>query len=38
MTTDFFLRFLVSRNYKIQTVVHVEGKSLALLSGYLEAC
>ena len=37
MTTDFFLRFLVPRNYKIQMVVHVERKSVALLSGRLEA-
>ena len=37
MTTDFFWRFLVPRNYKIQTVVHVERKSVVLLSGRLEA-
>ncbi len=33
----FFSRFLVSRNYKIQTVVHVERNSGVLLSGCLEA-
>jgi len=37
MTTDFFLRFLVPRNYKIQKVVHVERKSVVLPSGCLEA-
>ncbi len=37
MTTDFFLRFLVPRNYKIQIGVHVERKSVVLLSGRLEA-
>jgi hypothetical protein len=33
----FFWRFLESRNYKIQIVAHVEGKSVALLSGIMEA-
>ena len=33
----FFSRFLLSRNYKIQIVAHVEGKSAALLSGIMEA-
>ncbi len=37
MTTDFFGRFLLSRNYKIQIVAHVERKSAALLSGIMEA-
>ena len=37
MTTDFFSRFLLSRNHKIQIVAHVEGKSVALLSGIMEA-
>ena len=37
LACDFFLRFLESRNYKIQIRVHVEGKSVALLSGILEA-
>ena len=31
MTTDFFGRFLVSRNYKIQIVAHVERKSVVTL-------
>ena len=33
----FFRRFLESRNYKIQIVVHVGRKSAALLSGRSEA-
>ncbi len=33
----FFWRFLESRNYKIQIVAHVEGRSVALLSGTMEA-
>ncbi len=33
----FFSRFLLSRNYKVQIVAHVEGKSVALLSGITEA-
>ena len=33
----FFGGFLESRNYKIQVIVHVEGKSVALLSGIMEA-
>ncbi len=37
MTTDFFSRFLLSRNYKIQKVVHVERNSVVLPSGRLEA-
>ena len=37
MTTDFFWRFLESRNYKIQVRVHVGRKSAALLSGRSEA-
>ncbi len=37
MTTDFLSRFLVPRNYKIQTVVHVEVDSVVLLSGRSEA-
>ncbi len=32
-----FSRFLLSRNYKIQIVAHVEGKSVALLPGIMEA-
>jgi len=36
-TADFFWGFLVSRNYKIQEVAHVEGKSAVLLSGRSEA-
>ena len=36
-TTDFFLRFLVSRNYKIQMVAHVERKSAVAPSGIMEA-
>ncbi len=36
-TADFFGGFLVSRNYKIQEVAHVEGKSAVLLSGRSEA-
>ena len=34
---DLFPRFVESRNYKIQIVAHVGGKSAALLSGILEA-
>ena len=37
MTTDFFSRFLESRNYKIQIVALVEGKSDVVLSGIMEA-
>ena len=37
MTTDFFSGFLLSRNYKIQIVAHVEGKSVVVLSGIMEA-
>ena len=37
MTTDFFSRFLESRNYKIQIVALVEGKSAVVLSGIMEA-
>ncbi len=37
MTTEFFSRFLVSRNYKIQIVAHVERKSVVVLSGIMEA-
>ena len=37
MTTDFFGRFLVSRNYKVQTAARVEGKSAVVLSGRSEA-
>ena len=37
VATDLFGRFLASRNYKIQMVVHVERKSVVLLSGCLEA-
>ena len=33
----FFSRFFLSRKYKIQIVAHVEGKSVALLSGIMEA-
>ncbi len=33
----FFWRSLESRNYKIQIVAHVEGRSVALLSGTMEA-
>ena len=33
----FFWRFLESRNYKIQIVVHVGGKSAVVLSGIMEA-
>ncbi len=33
----FFWRFLESRNYKIQRVARVEGRSVALLSGTMEA-
>ena len=33
----FCSRFLLSRNYKIQVIVHVEGKSAVILSGRLEA-
>ena len=33
----FFWRFLESRNYKIEIVAHVEGRSVALLSGIMEA-
>ncbi len=36
-TTDFFSRFLVPRNYKIQIGVRVERKSAVLLSGRPEA-
>ena len=31
------MRFLVSRNYKIQRVAHVERKSVVVLSGVTEA-
>ena len=37
MTTDFFSGFLLSRNYKIQIVAHVEGKSVVVPSGRSEA-
>jgi len=37
MTTDFFSRFLLSRNYKIQIVAHVGRKSVVVLSGIMEA-
>ena len=37
MTTDFFWRFLLSRNYKIQIVAHVERKSAVVLSGIMGA-
>ena len=37
MATDFFGRFLLSRNYKIQIVAHVGRKSVVVLSGRLEA-
>ncbi len=37
MTTDFFSMFLESRNYKIQIRVHVERKSVVILSGRSEA-
>ena len=37
MTTDFFSRFLVSRNYKIQMVARVGRKSAVVLSGIMEA-
>ena len=37
MTTDFFSRFLESRNYKIQIVAHVGRKSAVALSGIMEA-
>ena len=33
----FFWRFLESRKYKIQIVVHVERKSVVELSGIMEA-
>ncbi len=33
----FFLRFLESRNYKIQIVAHVGRKSAVVLSGTMEA-
>ena len=33
----FFPGFLLSRNYKIQIVVHVERKSAVVLSGLMEA-
>ena len=33
----FFPRFLLSRNYKIQIVARVEGKSAVALSGIVEA-
>jgi len=34
---DFFSRFLVSRNYKIQIVARVGRKSAVVLSGIIEA-
>ncbi len=37
LTTDFFWRFLLSGNYKIQITVHVERKSVVELSGRSEA-
>ncbi len=37
MVTDFFSRFLVSRNYKIQIVARVGRKSAVALSGTTEA-
>ena len=37
MTTDFFSRFLESRNYKIQITAPVGRKSVVVLSGRLEA-
>ena len=37
MVTDFFSRFLVSRNYKIQIVARVGRKSAVVLSGTTEA-
>ncbi len=33
----FFWRFVLSRNYKIQTVAHVGRKSAVVLSGIMEA-
>ena len=37
MTTDFVSSFLLSRNYKIQVIVHVGRKSAVVLSGITEA-
>ncbi len=37
LACDFFSRFLLSRNYKIQIVARVGRKSAALLSGLMEA-
>ncbi len=37
MHGDFFWRFLLSRNYKIQVIVHVGRKSAVVLSGLMEA-
>ena len=37
MHGDFFSRFLLSRNYKIQIVAHVGRKSAVVLSGRSEA-
>ena len=37
MTTDFFSRFLGSRNHKIQIVARVGRKSAVALSGVMEA-
>ncbi len=37
LACDFFSRFLGSRKYKIQIVARVEGRSVALLPGIVEA-
>ena len=37
MTSVFFGRFLLSRNYKVQTVARVGRKSAVALSGLMEA-
>ncbi len=37
MVTDFFWRFLLSGNYKIQVVARVGRKSAVVLSGIMEA-
>ena len=37
LACDFFPRFLESRNYKIQVIVHVGRKSAVVLSGSTEA-
>ncbi len=37
LACDFFSRFLLSRNYKIQVVARVGRKSAVVLSGIMEA-